>query len=149
MPNNYHLRIYPSRILRQHCHEVEDFSGLDILLKSMKELMYNLRGEGLAAPQIGDSRRVVVANAGDGLYEFINPIITSSRGYQVSFESCLSVLHRPALCLRSKEVTVAYQDRYSNHHERTYGGFEAVLMQHEIDHLDGRLMTDLRWPPRI
>jgi peptide deformylase len=138
----YELTTVPNPILRQECREVEDYGQLNELLYSMHDIMSAHGGVGIAAPQVGDDRKVMLAQTGGVVREYINPEVVESRGYQPSIEGCLSIPGRMGFKLRRYSVTVNYQDRFGEEHEDTYKGFDAVVLQHEIDHLHGRLMTD-------
>ena len=115
---------------------------LRILLKDMADTMYKAEGVGLAAPQVGILRRVVVVDIGDGLIEMVNPEIISFSGEQTGPEGCLSVPGRRAIVTRPNEVTVRYQDRNGDEYEATAEGFLARAFCHEIDHLDGVIYVD-------
>ena len=115
---------------------------LRVLLKDMADTMYEANGVGLAAPQVGILRRVVVVDIGDGLIEMINPEIIHSEGEQTGPEGCLSVPGRSGVVKRPNIVTVAYQDRNGDEYEATAEGFLARAFCHEIDHLDGVIYVD-------
>ena len=127
--------------LRQECRKQEKFDlRLKILLKDKAE------GVGLAAPQVGVLRRVVVIDVGDqgdGLLELINPVITMREGEQCGREGCLSLPGRQAVVTRPRKVTVQYQNRDGVHCEKTVEGLFARAVCHELDHLDGKLYVDL------
>ena len=130
--------------LRKHCKPVEKFDlRLWVLLKDMADTMYKAEGVGLAAPQVGVQRRVVVIDVGDGLVELINPEITSREGSQCGREGCLSLPGRQGIVTRPNKVTVKAQDRKGNPIELTAEGFFARAVCHELDHLDGRLYIDV------
>lgn len=129
--------------LRKTSKPVEKFDlRLRILLKDMADTMYKANGVGLAAPQVGILRRVVVVDIGDGLIEMINPEIIHSEGEQTGPEGCLSVPGRSGVVTRPNIVTVAYQDRNGDEYEATAEGFLARAFCHEIDHLDGVIYVD-------
>lgn len=130
-------------VLRKHARVVERFDErLGILLDDMAETMYAANGAGLAAPQVGILKRVVVIDVGDGLIELVNPVITATEGAKVGVESCLSVPDRCGTVQRPVKVTVRAQDRHGAPFERTGEGFLAVAFCHEIDHLDGVVYVD-------
>ncbi len=130
--------------LRKECRKQEKFDlRLAILLKDMADTMYRAEGVGLAAPQVGVLRRVVVIDIGEGLVELINPVITSREGSQCGREGCLSLPGRQAVVTRPNQVTVEYQDRKGEHHELTAEGFFARAVCHELDHLEGTLYIDV------
>ena len=130
--------------LRKVCRAQEKFDlRLAILLKDMADTMYRAEGVGLAAPQVGVLRRVVVIDVGEGLIEMVNPVITSRDGSQCGREGCLSLPGRQAVVTRPNVVTVQYQDRKGEHKELTAEGFLARAVCHELDHLDGTLYIDV------
>ena len=113
-----------------------------LLLRDMAETMYKAEGVGLAAPQVGILRRVVVVDVGDGLIELVNPVIVASEGENGGPEGCLSVPGRQGYVVRPKKVTVRAQDRKGKTIEVTGEDFFARALCHEIDHLDGVLYVD-------
>ena len=130
--------------LRKECRKQEKFDlRLAILLKDMADTMYRAEGVGLAGPQVGVLRRVVVIDIGEGLVELINPVITSREGSQCGREGCLSLPGRQAVVTRPNKVTVEYQDRKGEPHALTAEGFFARAVCHELDHLDGTLYIDV------
>ena len=129
--------------LRQECRKQEKFDlRLKILLKDMADTMYKAEGVGLAAPQVGILRRVVVVDVGDGLIELINPEIIAREGEQGGAEGCLSIPGRQGYVVRPERVTVRAQDRKGKPIEVIAEGFKARAFCHEIDHLDGVLYID-------
>ncbi len=129
--------------LRKQSKQVEKFDWrLKLLLGDMADTMYKAEGVGLAAPQVGILRRVVVVDIGEGLHELVNPEIISSDGEQTGAEGCLSVPERRGLVTRPNVVTVRAQDRDGNPIEVTGEGFLARAFCHEIDHLNGVLYVD-------
>ncbi len=130
--------------LRRECRKQEKFDlRLAILLKDMADTMYKAEGVGLAAPQVGVLRRVVVIDIGDGLMEMINPVIMSREGSQCGREGCLSLPGRQAVVTRPNKVTVQFQDRRGTLMEMEAEGFMARAVCHELDHLDGHLYIDV------
>jgi len=131
-------------VLRKECRPQEKFDlRLAILLKDMADTMYRAEGVGLAAPQVGVLRRVVVIDIGEGLIEMINPVIVHSEGSQTGREGCLSLPGRQGVVTRPNVVTVQFQDRKGTPCELTGEGFLARAMCHELDHLDGRVYIDV------
>lgn len=114
-----------------------------LLLKDMADTMYHAEGVGLAAPQVGILRRVVVIDVGEGLIELVNPEILSTDGEQCGREGCLSLKGRQAMVKRPSKVTVKAQDRHGKPFEITGEGYLARALCHEIDHLDGKLYIDM------
>ena len=113
------------------------------LLDDMAETMRRANGVGLAAPQVGVLRRIVVCEVVPGeLIELINPEIIETSGSQTGPEGCLSVPGRRGTVKRPEKVRVHAQDRKGNHIEVEGEGLLAVCLCHELDHLDGVLYVD-------
>ncbi len=133
-------------VLRKTCKKVEKFDlRLALLLKDMADTMHDADGVGLAAPQVGILRRIVVIDVGDenGVIELINPeIVKVSTETQTGREGCLSLPERQGIVTRPKVVTVRAQDRHGNHFEITGEDLLARAFCHELDHLDGKLYID-------
>ena len=130
--------------LRKKCREVTDFNDkLWVLLDDMYETMKSADGVGLAAPQIGILRRVVVIDVGEGPIELVNPVIVSMKGKQREVEGCLSAPNQWGYVKRPARVKVKALNRYGK--EITVEGTEllARALCHEIDHLNGIIFTDL------
>lgn len=130
-------------VLRKKAKPVEEINNKIIqLIKDMADTMYKCEGIGLAAPQVGVLKRIVVVDTGEKLYELINPVIVSQSGEQSYIEGCLSIpgifgeVKRPAAvkvqALNTKGETVVIEGE----------GLLAVALCHEIDHLDGVLFKD-------
>ena len=130
-------------VLRQKCFPVETFDGeLWALLDDMKDTVKKEQGAGLAGPQIGVLRRVVVIDVEEGYFEMINPVIVMQKGEQSDWEGCLSVRGKSGIVSRPMKVTVTYQDRFGEKHVLKAKGFFARAICHELDHLDGILYID-------
>lgn len=130
-------------VLRQKCFPVEKFDEkLWQLLDDMKDTVRMEEGAGLAAPQVGVLRRVVVVDVEEGFFEFVNPRILSQKGEQTGWEGCLSVRGKRGVVSRPMKVKIAYQDRYGNPQTLQAKGFFARAICHELDHLDGVLYID-------
>lgn len=130
-------------VLRQKCFPVESFDEkLWSLLEDMKETVKKEQGAGLAAPQVGVLRRVVVVDVEEGYFEFINPVIVQQKGEQTGWEGCLSVRGKSGIVSRPMKVTLSYQDRNGEKHSLKAKGFFARAICHELDHLDGILYID-------
>ena len=126
--------------LRKQSKPMQKFDlRLWLLLRDMADTMYKADGVGLAAPQVGILRRVVVVDTGDGLVELINPEIIAREGEQAGAEGCLSLPGRQGYVVRPQKVTVRAQDRKGKPFEITAEGLKARAFCHEIDHLDGVL----------
>ena len=129
--------------LRKKSREVTEITPRIItLLDDMIETMRAANGCGLAAVQVGVLRRIVVIETGEGLFEFINPVIVRKSGTQVGAEGCLSLPGKWGETKRPKCVTVRALDRNGEEFELTGYDLLAKAMCHEIDHLDGILYTD-------
>ena len=132
--------------LRKVCKKQEKFDvRLHILLKDMADTLHKSEGVGLAAPQVGILRRVVVIDLGDerGLIEFINPeIIERSEETQCGREGCLSLPGRQGIVTRPRRVKVRAQDRHGRFFELEGEDLMARALCHELDHLDGVLYID-------
>lgn len=115
-----------------------------LLLRDMADTMYDANGVGLAAPQVGILRRVVVIDVQDehGLIELVNPQIIAVEGEQAGSEGCLSVPGRQGYVVRPQKVTVRAQDRKGKFFELTGEDLLARALCHEIDHLDGVMYVD-------
>ena len=132
------LKYGESDILSKKAHPVEKIDRrTKALLKDMAETMYAAEGCGLAAPQVGILRRLVVIDVGDGLYELVNPVIVAQEGEEIGPEGCLSVPGRRGTVKRPTLVTVRALDKKGNPIEFTAEGFFARAVCHELDHLDG------------
>ena len=130
-------------LLRKKCREVENIDDRIItLLDDMKETLAVSNGVGLAAPQVGILRRVIIVDTGDEILELINPVIVKQSGHQDSLEGCLSVPGIRGHVDRPKKVTVQGFDREGNLMEYKAQDFVATIFCHETDHLDGILFTD-------
>jgi len=137
---------FPDPRLRTRAAAVVCFdAGLRRLVDDLFETMYAAPGIGLAATQVDVHRRVLVTDAGSGTPEpqvFINPQILSRDGVEVSEEGCLSVPQIYEPVQRAARVRVRAQDVHGATFERDLAGLSAVCVQHEMDHLEGKLFVD-------
>lgn len=132
-------------VLREKAHPVPVVNKNIIkLLDNMADTLYAAKpkGVGLAAPQIGISKRVVVVDVGNGLLELVNPEIVSFSGKDLAVEGCLSIPGVAGEVNRAARVEVRGQDRRGNPIRIQADGLLARVLQHEIDHLDGILFID-------
>lgn len=130
-------------ILRKHARKVDKFDKrLWTLMDDMADTMYAADGAGLAAPQVGILKRVVVIDVGEGLVELVNPEILSVQGSQICVEGCLSVPGRRGKVERPAKVCVRAQTRRGKTIEIEGEGFLANAICHEVDHLDGIIYVD-------
>lgn len=140
----------PDPVLRQVAQEVEKIDDeLQVLIDDMFETMYEANGVGLAAPQIGISLQLSVIDATSDKSQklvLINPKIVKTEGEKLYQEGCLSVPGAYDKVIRADKVTVAALDREGNHFEITADGLLGECLQHEIDHLNGKLFIDLLSP---
>lgn len=155
------LQVYtfPHPVLQKKARPVERFDAeLAALADSMLETMYEDFGIGLAANQVGELQRILVIdlqNAGDeedppeqrrDPHVFVNPRLLESEGEIVTEEGCLSVVEFTAEVTRAQRIRVAWQTVQGEAREGEFEDIMAVCLQHEMDHLDGRLFID-RLPP--
>lgn len=130
-------------VLRMQAEEVKKIDKkLQRFLKDMAETMYAADGVGLAAPQVGVSKRIVVIDVGEGLIEMINPIIVKKEGSVIGGEGCLSVPDYEGEVERAEYVECEFTDRNGKRMLLQTDGLLAIAVQHELDHLDGVLFID-------
>ena len=126
------------------CKEVTVFDKkLHKLLDDMAETMEEANGVGLAAPQVGILRRVVVVDVGDEVLELVNPTLLETSGEQTGAEGCLSVPGKYGLVTRPNYAKVKAQDRYGEWFEAEGEELIARCFCHELDHLDGIVYTEV------
>ena len=137
---------YPNKTLRQKAKPVVDFDDdLKNLAQQMADLMHEDDGIGLAAPQVNINKRLFVIGdkLGNGYQAYVNPEISFfSKAKQVEEEGCLSLPLIFGLVSRAKKIHLKYQDLQGKVHKEKIKGFSAVVIQHELDHLDGVLFID-------
>ncbi len=137
------IRLFGEPVLRKKAWPVKEITSFqrDILSK-MAQLMYEAQGIGLAASQVGINEAMIVVDIGSGLLKLINPKIIKKEGSQVMEEGCLSI---PGVCIkvkRAKKVKIAAEDELGKPVAIEAEGLLACVLQHEIDHLKGRLIVD-------
>jgi peptide deformylase len=132
-------------ILNKKCRTVTKFDDrLATLLDDMAETLHDANGVGLAGPQVGVLRRVVVVDTGDEDLELVNPeIIEKSEETQTGLEGCLSVPGEYGVVTRPNHVVVRAQDRNGEWYEVEGDELIARAFCHELDHLDGHLYTEI------
>lgn len=129
--------------LRLKGEPVDSFGKyLHELLDDLAHTMRDAPGVGLAAPQVGEAMQVCVIELESQLYELVNPVITRSSGEENDLEGCLSVPGYVAYVTRKEKVWVEAQDRHGKRIVSVGTGLLARAMQHELDHLDGKLYID-------
>jgi len=138
------IKEYGEPVLREKALPIEEVTPEILnLIKDMTETMYADSGVGLAAPQVGVSKRIILVDGEeDGLIVLINPIIIKSEGEVEAEEGCLSVPGIYSQVKRSSKVTVKALNENGDPFEITKEGLTARALQHEIDHLDGILFID-------
>ncbi len=137
------LRYDGDPLLRKKSREVTIIDDrIKILIEDMKETMYKEDGIGLAAPQVGIARRVVVIDIGDGFLALINPEIITQEGEEIDSEGCLSIPGKLGKVRRPFKVKVKYLDLEGNEKIIEGTGLLARVLCHEIDHLNGVLFID-------
>ena len=130
--------------LHKVCKPVETFDRkLHKLLDDMHETLAEANGVGLAAPQVGILRRVVIVDTGEEILELVNPEILETDGEQTGAEGCLSVPGRYGLVKRPYYAKVRAQDRFGNWYETEGEELIARCFCHELDHLDGIIYTQV------
>jgi len=139
------IRMVDDEILRKKSKVVEVVDDrIRLILKDMVDTMYNTEnGGGLAAPQIGILKRLVVIDMGQGLIKLVNPKIINKEGTQEVIEGCLSIPNTWGKLKRPKKVTIQALNEYGKKIILTGTGDLAKCFCHEIDHLEGILFTDL------
>jgi len=138
------IKEYGEAVLRGKALPVKEIAPEILnLIKDMAETMYADSGVGLAAPQVGVSKRIIVIDGEeDGLIVLINPMLVKSEGELVEEEGCLSIPGIYSQVKRSSQVTVKALNENGDPIEMTKEGLAARALQHEIDHLDGILFID-------
>jgi peptide deformylase len=139
----YELKFYPDPVLRKVASPVGKVNDtIHHLIKKMSQIMYTFKGIGLAAPQLGNLKRVIIADIGEGLISMINPEILTGFGEEFMEEGCLSLPETVVNVKRKQSVFVRYLDKNEKEIESEIDGLTARVIQHEIDHLNGVLIID-------
>ncbi len=139
----YKVVTMPDDILRAKARPVSKINeGVFRVLDNMRDTLYAEDGVGLAAPQIGISKRLVVIDTGDNFMELINPEIIDKQGEAIHSEGCLSVPGIVGIVKRAEKVVVKALNRSGEEITMEGTGLLARAFQHEIDHLDGILFID-------
>lgn len=156
----YPIYIYGHSVLRKVAKEIDkDYDKLDQFIGNMFETMHDSEGIGLAAPQVGKSIRMFVVDATpledeepelkDFKKAFINPKITERTGDKSAFnEGCLSIPNIREEVVREPKIRIQFYDEVFQYHDEYYDGTLSRIIQHEYDHLEGILFTDLISPIR-
>ncbi len=139
----YKIIEFPDSKLREKSAMVNNINqGVLRVIDNMIDTMYSADGVGLAAPQIGVSKRIIVLDPGDNLITLINPEIIDEEGTQMGNEGCLSIPRRDGMVERADFVKVKGLNGLGEEVIYEAKGKLARIFQHEIDHLDGVLFTD-------
>ena len=142
--NQYDNLAESDSVLTKVCRPVTKFDKrLHILLDDMAETLVDSNGVGLAAPQVGVLRRVVLVDTGEEILELINPEIIRTEGEQTGLEGCLSVPGKYGIVTRPNIVAVRAQDRFGEWFEAEGEELIARCFCHELAHLDGQLYTEV------
>ena len=146
---------YGHPILRKVSSDITDFSNIDSLIQDLFDTMYEFDGIGLASNQIGIDKRIFVVDIShmeesdeesDKPLVFINGRVDNTVGSDVDSEGCLSLPEIRINVERYESIRYKYLDRDLNKHSRNFSGLLARIIQHENDHLDGKLITDYATP---
>lgn len=139
----YQVVTIPDPVLRQKAQTVEKITpGVLRVLDNMHDTLYSADGVGLAAPQIGISKRIIVVDPGDQYIEMINPEIIYREGEELGREGCLSVPDLVGWVNRAQKIRVKGLNRNGEILDIEAADMLARVFQHEIDHLDGILFPD-------
>ena len=137
------VREIGDEILGKQCKEVKKMTiRTKILIGDMLDTMYEKMGVGLAAPQVGILKQIVVIDVGEGPIVLINPEIIAQSGEQTGLEGCLSLPGKWGIVTRPNRVRVRAQDRDGDWFEAEAEGLTARAFCHEIEHLDGHLFVE-------
>ncbi len=148
--------MYGDPVLRQKASDIVPGTDISQLLADMFETMHNANGIGLAAPQIGKSLRVFVVDGtiiedevsmADFRKVFINPVVIEELGEPWEYEEgCLSIPNIREKILRKEKVRIKYYDETWTLKEESYDGLKARIIQHEYDHIEGKMFVDYLTP---
>ena len=144
------VKTYPDPCLRIKTKAVEQFDrDIEDTLRLMADIMYIDQGIGLAATQVGLGLSMMVVDIGDGLTNFVNPFIVDKSGKKFKMEEgCLSLPGVLVNVSRPKKIKVKAQDAHGDFFTKSFDGLTATAIQHELDHLSGRLIIDYLDPFR-
>jgi len=139
------IRKYPDSVLRKKCKSIFEITPKELrLFEDMLFTMYHFKGIGLAAPQIGELLQLIVCDTGEGIIKLANPVVIKRRGKDKMAEGCLSIPDFSIDIVRNYEVTVLGLNEKGKEIEIKAKGLLARVLQHEIDHLKGKLILDYR-----
>jgi peptide deformylase len=154
----YPIIMYGDPVLRQKAKEIENGAEITQLIEDMYETMHNANGIGLAAPQIGKSIRLFVVDGTilddeptltDFKKVFINPVMLEELGLPWEYEEgCLSIPNIREKIIRKQRLRMSYFDETWSKHEMEFDGLQARIIQHEYDHIEGKMFVDYLTPLR-
>jgi peptide deformylase len=154
----YPIIMYGDPVLRQKAKDIENGTEVNQLIEDMYETMHNANGIGLAAPQIGKSIRLFVVDGTilddeptltDFKKVFINPVMIEELGSPWEYEEgCLSIPNIREKIMRKQRVRMSYFDETWNKREMEFDGLQARIIQHEYDHIEGKMFVDYLTPLR-
>jgi len=148
--NELTIKKYPDPFLRKKTHKVEKVTDAERkTLSQMADTMYLNSGVGLAANQVGIDKQLAVVDIGGGLIKLINPVIIKKSGSTIQEEGCLSVPENCIKIKRAKEITVNHLNEDGEACQLSADGLLARAIQHEIDHLSGKLIIDYLNPIKM
>jgi peptide deformylase len=136
---------FPNPQLRNESFDVGVHEDVRGVVKNMADTMYTHHGVGLAAPQVGIQKNLIIFDPSDDMSKLtamVNPIIKAKDGEVYTNEECLSVPTMKARIKRSKNIKVRYKDLDGDTITKDFSGFESICIQHEMDHLKGKLIID-------
>lgn len=137
------IRIQGDPVLTKKCKEIKEVTPkIKELIEDMQETMYEANGVGLAGPQVGVLKRIVVIDVGDGPIVMINPVIIESSGEQTGDEGCLSLPGKAGCVTRPNYVKARFLDENMDEYEIEGTELLARAICHELDHLDGHMYTE-------
>ena len=140
---SHNIKLYPDSVLREKALPVDNVDGdISKLIDGMAEIMYSYQGIGLAAPQVGVLKRVIIADIGDGLLSMVNPEILEKGDEDRLEEGCLSLPNIQVEIERKKMISVRGISQEGKEITLELNGLMARVIQHEIDHLNGILIID-------
>jgi peptide deformylase len=152
----YPIVMYGDPVLRQKAKDISVGTDLHPLVADMFETMHAANGVGLAAPQIGKSIRLFVVDGNviedepgmaDFKKVFVNPVMIEELGIPWEYEEgCLSIPNIREKVSRKERLTIRYMDENWNAHEETFDGLKARIIQHEYDHIEGKMFVDYLTP---
>ena len=137
------IRIQGDPVLEKKCREIKEITPkIEELIEDMLDTMYEANGVGLAAPQVGILKRLVVIDVGDGPIIMINPVILETSGEQTGNEGCLSLPGKAGVVTRPNYVKARFYDENMDEYEIEGEELLARAICHELDHLDGHMYTE-------